>query len=429
MAPPVFQNVTGGSTSIVPASSLTYAHTTTATTDLLLVTLTVTNIALLSLLQPVPANPIASVTFNGIALTPLVATPSGQPNYTATYYLVAPPQSTAANVVITLGAGFTLGGGNIVSSAVSYSGVNQADPFDATLTSGGIVGLIALNTPGVTLPAAGPVTIEQTVVDVIGVNAVAALDIASFDGKSTELDTQAASLIVILSLLSVRESTFQRAHATQNTVHLYSTTALVGSTYSANTVVLNSPFICVAANTKILMADGTEKEIQDIQRGDEVFGNAERTIINKVAKVSIQYLRPQNKISIVTIKKGSLGENYPNEDMVLTDPHPLIWNGIRKPARCFTEFDGVTWYNNTITAKEMLPINREGTYAIYDLIFDHDGDYIANGVPVQAHSPWCVAESLPKDLYYDVNNWKDERAWHCLAHPLPWDQSLIKVGA
>lgn len=40
-------------------------------------------------------------------------------------------------------------------------------------------------------------------------------------------------------------------------------------------------------------------------------------------------------------------------------------------------------------------------------------------IHVGTHSPWCVVDFLPE-------NYREERAWHCLAHPLLWDDYVIE---
>ena len=47
---------------------------------------------------------------------------------------------------------------------------------------------------------------------------------------------------------------------------------------------------------------------------------------------------------------------------------------------------------------------------MYDIIFDHDDDYVANGLQMQAHSPYCVIGSLPKKDYYDIKNYKEKKS-------------------
>jgi len=190
---------------------------------------------------------------------------------------------------------------------------------------------------------------------------------------------------------------------------------------------LTSAIACMPKDTMILMANGKETPIQNIVRGDLIAGNLECNITHKVAYIMHSELSAIVPIDIVKITKGTLGQNKPNKDLFLSGWHPILWNQKRRPAKCFQKFMGVTWWNNTITAGEILPVdtNEQKTYSLYNLQFDHDGLFVANGVIVQAVSPYSNLFPLNKELFFDSTLYKDDLTWESYIEETPWDDSMI----
>lgn len=178
--------------------------------------------------------------------------------------------------------------------------------------------------------------------------------------------------------------------------------------------------ICVVGNTKVTMADGTKKEIWNIQRGDLVFTNESNGQISPVAEATKIYVGPDVKLKMVRIQKGALGKNMPNKELILTGSHPIVWNGVRKRAHCFKDLSGVTYYP-AIKAKDILPADENGHHFLYDLIFEDNLYYIANGIQVQAHSPECIHGLLPESQYFHK-----EKIGHVIDYVHPMDNTLVK---
>ena len=89
----------------------------------------------------------------------------------------------------------------------------------------------------------------------------------------------------------------------------------------------------------------------------------------------------------------------PNRTLIMTGKHPILHNGIRRPARCLQRWEGVKYWGK-IEAKEILPVNDDGTYSLYNLQFEHDGFFVANGLVVDSVPSRSVHFPLPKELYY-----------------------------
>ena len=133
-------------------------------------------------------------------------------------------------------------------------------------------------------------------------------------------------------------------------------------------------------------------------------------------------------MATVTISASALGENIPNKELKMTEGHPIFYDGCRRSARCFKHFDGVT-YNEEVECQEVFTTNEEGMIYLYDLQFDDDGSYVANGTLVQSRSPWSVITPLDKCLFFDESMYKEERTGDSLNHIVPRDWEIMPKEA
>ncbi|AYV85173.1 MAG: hypothetical protein Satyrvirus6_5 [Satyrvirus sp.] len=194
-------------------------------------------------------------------------------------------------------------------------------------------------------------------------------------------------------------------------------TALIVSFGFAGALVGN-PVPCLAANTEILMSDGGTKPIQKIVRGDLVASNSDLKIIFKVARLISDRMDPDQQIDIVKIEKDSLGNNFPNKLLLITAPHPIIYENARRPARCLIKNPKIKRIKQKSSI--LLP-NENDEYYLYDLQFDTEGSYVANNLVVQSRSPKSYLNPLPDELYFDKNNLTNNSK-----NELPLDKTILK---
>lgn len=202
-------------------------------------------------------------------------------------------------------------------------------------------------------------------------------------------------------------------------IHVGLTGAVIGSVDT-----LTSTIVCLAKDTNILMSDGSERTIQNIKRGDLVAGNKEITLVHKVARNIITKFNEKYLIDMVRIEKDVLDEEVPNRETLISGWHPILWKGVRRPARCFEKIKGVKWYYHTISAGEILPMDdnsEEKTYSLYNLQYDHDGMYVANNMIVQAVSPYSELVPLKRELFYEEKNYKEQLTWESYITETSWD--------
>jgi len=188
-----------------------------------------------------------------------------------------------------------------------------------------------------------------------------------------------------------------------------------------------SCLVCVHPNTMILMFDGTEKRIKDLKRGDLVASDLDKSKSYKISRVNIAGYRPSRSMQVAVFEIGCLGENMPNQKLTITGYHPIFYKGSRREAQYFKDLPGVTYYEK-IEGKDLFEIEN-GLVNLYDLQFDEEGSYVANGVQVQSRCPWSIHTPLPKELYFDISWFREEKVEdnEGLYYKIPFETSLINV--
>ncbi|AYV85697.1 MAG: hypothetical protein Satyrvirus31_11 [Satyrvirus sp.] len=179
---------------------------------------------------------------------------------------------------------------------------------------------------------------------------------------------------------------------------------------TTTTSVLTSSLTCVAHNTNILMNDGSSKLIQDIQKGDFVAGDIGCTSVFQVDKVKIEVANNDYKLDLVIFEKNALGPNLPQNKLIITGSHKICWKNKMVPARKFCNHKNVTrYYHNKINRKntkndqifepkDILPAQDNGIYNFYDLQFETDGTYVAEGLEIRSRPTKSALNTPSKEL-------------------------------
>jgi hypothetical protein len=173
-------------------------------------------------------------------------------------------------------------------------------------------------------------------------------------------------------------------------------------TFSVNVV---AP--CVAYNTKILLENNQIKNIQDIKRGDKVYADLTKNTVYTVAKVHVTPVHPDCAMDFTEFLPNSLADGSPNEKLITTAGHPILYKEKRYRANSFVIFPSVII--SKMAGKQILPADPNGKYFLYDLQFETTGSYVANNVVVQSRSPKSFWTPLPKELYFNVDLYSEER--------------------
>jgi len=159
---------------------------------------------------------------------------------------------------------------------------------------------------------------------------------------------------------------------------------------------------CVLEGTHIVMADKSLKKIEEIQRGDLVLTTSGVLPVCRVIRE-----RLNSKISLCKIAKGVIDGSVPYNDLYLCTRHVIRYNGKRRLATALRGFKGVETLigpRNEITSKLYM----------YDLQFEVETFYYAEGLESQSRSPFCHLSPLPKELYFHQEFYADIQVPDCL---------------
>jgi len=204
----------------------------------------------------------------------------------------------------------------------------------------------------------------------------------------------------------------------------YSFCCGLGVPKGENVITYLDTVVCVAFGTKILMAKSeTYKNIEEIVRGDMVIGYNGQEF--KVADVNKQYISKNSTIDIFEFQPNSLGLGLPLKSLFVTPNHPIFLKGARRPAKSFKMIPGVIEHKNIKPGSVLKysEIDELGpVYYLYDLQFEDDGSYIAEGITIQSRSPWSNITPLAEELYFDRSKYRKETHWDGFNYQLPLDE-------
>ena len=155
--------------------------------------------------------------------------------------------------------------------------------------------------------------------------------------------------------------------------------------------------VCVVGDTKVLMADGSTKEIKTIERGELVAADPSINKQYRVANLNINNLGAESMIDICEMVPNSIDKNIPSEKLLISSLHPIIdfETKKRRHAHKYVNYPGITRFQN-VKAADILT-----EYCLYDLQFETVGSYVANGVTIQSRNPRSFLTPLPQELYFN----------------------------
>ena len=155
--------------------------------------------------------------------------------------------------------------------------------------------------------------------------------------------------------------------------------------------------ICVAKDTNILMADGSTVPIQNLIRDDIIAGSTDLSIKHSVARLIHMKCSPEFIVRTVKISKNSLN-SLPNKDLIVTSGHKILWNDVLLRAKIFKKKKGVKYIKTT--AKNILPKDQDDQYSLYNIQYDHNGFFIANGLTLESVPDDSKLYPLDHSLYF-----------------------------
>jgi hypothetical protein len=183
-----------------------------------------------------------------------------------------------------------------------------------------------------------------------------------------------------------------------------------------NAIIAAGCLLCVDRNTLILLPDGSYKPIYQLKRGDYVAADLDLKKSYRISRVTISSHTRDKKMAVSVFEPNAFGEDKPFQKLTITGGHPIFYEGKRCLAWCFKK---ISTYYEDIEGDKIFALSEQGVVDVYDLQFDEPGSYVANGVKVQSRSPWSSATPLPKELYYDVSKYREEKGDDIYTHEEP----------
>ena len=198
-----------------------------------------------------------------------------------------------------------------------------------------------------------------------------------------------------------------------------------GATFEATFAELTSQLVCLGSETIITLNINDNKPIKELKRGDYVLGHDYQ--LHPIAHVVRISFPGEYKIDLVKIPANAIEPDQPNQELLISGWHPILYKGARRPSKTFINYPGVIHSYHTIAAEELLPKNIEGDYSLYNLQFDHEVIFNANGIWVQALSPRSLYVPLHRDLYFNLKyiNYPLTRESHIT--DTPWIDTIQEI--
>ncbi|SPN79544.1 Hypothetical protein BRZCDTV_406 [Brazilian cedratvirus IHUMI] len=206
--------------------------------------------------------------------------------------------------------------------------------------------------------------------------------------------------------LTVPVSTLSSTSTTLGFNFFFPNTIPSGFTVTVDNI--TSLLVCVAWGSEIECLEGN-KLVQDVERGDELKTTQG---FSKVARVIRVNLNPACLVEAVVIKRHALEPGLPSQDTILCADHYLIYKNKRRLARSLIAFPGVKFVRARV--EDVLPADEHGNYYFYDIQYDHEADYKVNGLISQSRSPYASSSPLPLELYFNKDNYREERTKNTL---------------
>jgi hypothetical protein len=161
---------------------------------------------------------------------------------------------------------------------------------------------------------------------------------------------------------------------------------------------------CVLEGTHVTMADGTLKKIEEIQRGELVLTKHGPLPVSRVIREALG-----QRVKLIKVPKGSIDKEkgIPYNDLLVCLGHIVRLNNKRSFAYILKAFEGVqelSGKRDEITDKRFM----------YNLQFDIETFYYAEGLESQSRSPYCHLSPLPKQFYFKKNLFRNIRVSNAL---------------
>jgi hypothetical protein len=178
---------------------------------------------------------------------------------------------------------------------------------------------------------------------------------------------------------------------------------------------------CILEDTRILLSNGQWKKVQDLKRGDSIAGKDGSALpLCRLITKDIS----TSKVEFILIPKDAISPGLPINDLYCCKHHYFLYNDKLYAAESFLSFPGtkrITGYGKQVLSKPRM----------YDLQFETEGFYIAEGLLCPSRSPYDADDPLPRELFFDQSlfrpNIPKSQLDHLLGFPISFSRISLKA--
>jgi hypothetical protein len=186
--------------------------------------------------------------------------------------------------------------------------------------------------------------------------------------------------------------------------------------------------ICVLENTHILLANGQWKKVQDLTRGELIAGKDGSALpLCRLIVKDISVAR----IDFIVIPKDAIAPGIPMNDLYCCKHHYFLYGDKLYAAESFLSFPGVRrirGYAKEVLGKELPKLSK---LRMYDLQFETEGFYIAEGLVSPSRSPYDADDPLPRELFFDKGLFRTgipkSQLDHLMGYPVSFERIAMKA--
>jgi hypothetical protein len=186
--------------------------------------------------------------------------------------------------------------------------------------------------------------------------------------------------------------------------------------------------ICVLEDTHILLANGQWKKVQDLTRGELIAGKDGSAL--PLCRLIVKDISA-SRIDFIVIPKDAIAPGMPMNDLYCCKHHYFLYGDKLYAAESFLSFPGVRrirGYAKEVLGKELPKLSK---LRMYDLQFETEGFYIAEGLVSPSRSPYDADDPLPRELFFDQSlfrlNIPKSQLDHLMGYPISFDRISLRA--
>jgi hypothetical protein len=184
----------------------------------------------------------------------------------------------------------------------------------------------------------------------------------------------------------------------------------------------------VLDDTLILLANGQWKKVQNLARRDSIAGKDGSAL--PLCRLIVKDISA-SRIDFIAVPKDAIAPGMPMNDLYCRKHHYFLYGDKLYAAESFLSFPGVRrirGYAKEVLGKELSKLSK---LRMYDLQFETEGFYIAEGLLCPSRSPYDADDPLPRELFFDKGLFRmgipKSQLDHLMGFPVSFERIAVKA--